>query len=186
MILSERQNLLLDFVKLQHGEQKRKYTGEPYWNHLYSVAEIVADYEPNTFAIEIAFCHDLFEDTKCTFAQLHNNLIAFGYSRNVAYSICACVNELTDVFTSYAYPYMNRKKRKEEEAKRLGTISNISQSVKYADLIDNTRSIMERDKSFAKVYLSEKKDILLVMRSGNIDLLKKCDANLKLLSSINS
>lgn len=180
MNLTEQQNLLLDFVKLQHGEQKRKYTGEPYWNHLYAVASIVSDYEPHTFAVEIALCHDLFEDTQCTFTQLHNSLISFGYDRKDAYDICTCVNELTDVYTSEAHPYMNRKKRKAEEAKRLGTISALSQSVKYADLIDNTSSIVERDESFAKVYLSEKKDILSVMNKGNQDLFKRCIANLEI------
>ena len=32
---------LLEYVKQQHGDQERKYTGEPYHVHLTAVAEIV-------------------------------------------------------------------------------------------------------------------------------------------------
>lgn len=35
--LNKQQSDLFDFVKKSHGDQKRKYTGEPYWNHLKNV-----------------------------------------------------------------------------------------------------------------------------------------------------
>ena len=31
-----------DFAIHFHGEQKRKYTGEPYWHHCRNVAELVS------------------------------------------------------------------------------------------------------------------------------------------------
>ncbi|MEO0828837.1 MAG: hypothetical protein AAFY03_00050 [Pseudomonadota bacterium] len=66
----------------------------------------------------------------------------------------------------------NRAARKAAEAQRLSQISPDAQTIKYADLISNTNSIVERDKGFAKVYLAEKDAILKVMRDGNPELLK--------------
>lgn len=172
MKLNDKQTLLFEFVKTKHKDQKRKYTGEPYFNHLHNVAEIVSLHEMG--CIEIALCHDLFEDTDCTFNELYKKLTDIGYDRKTSYDICSCVNELTDVFTSEEYPYLNRGKRKENEANRLGKISRISQTVKYADLIDNTSSITEHDKDFAKVYLKEKEAILKVMNQGNQILYTIC------------
>ena len=42
---------------------------------------------------------------------------------------------------------------------------------KYADLIDNSLSIVTHSESFAKTYLQEKVQILDGMRQGNIHLL---------------
>jgi len=172
MELTEKQQQLFEFVKFKHGEQKRKYTGEPYYNHLLNVAEIVSKQEAE--CIEIALCHDLFEDTNCTFNDLYKKLIELGYNSKHAYNICTCVNELTDKFTKEDFPYLNRTKRKYNECNRLATISYKSKSVKYADLIDNTSSIAEYDKDFAKIYLKEKHDILEVMNNGNSELFDLC------------
>jgi hypothetical protein len=76
------------------------------------------------------------------------------------------------VFTKEDYPHLNRAKRKENEANRLGKIKSISQSVKYADLIDNTISIFEHGKDFTEIYLKEKDAILKVMNKGNQSLFK--------------
>ena len=172
MELTKRQKLLLDFVKQQHGNQKRKYTLEPYWHHVYSVAEIVSVYEPD--GIEAALGHDLFEDTECDWRKLDNQLIEIGYTSIESVKIYTVVHDLTDKYTKDHYPQLNRKQRKIKEAKRLGVINPLSQSIKYADLIHNTASIIEHDKGFARVYLSEIKDILNYMRKGNIDLFIDC------------
>lgn len=172
MNLTERQETLLSFVKQHHEGQKRKYTFEPYWTHVYSVAEIVSKYEPE--GIEIALCHDLIEDTECTNDELFDFLMSLGYGHERSCFIDDGVRALTDHYTKEAYPSHNRKMRKRAEATRLGGIKPIYQSVKYADLIDNTSSIVEHDQSFAKVYLSEKIEILDFMRRGNIRLLIEC------------
>ena len=172
MNLTDKQEKLFEYVTAKHGDQKRKYTGEPYVNHCMSVAKIVSEHEDN--CVEIALCHDLFEDTDCNFKGLYNQLLWIGYGRDESYDICTCVTELTDEFTHEKYPYHNRGKRKVLEAKRLGKISYRSQSVKYADLIDNTSSIVAHDTGFAKVYLKEKERVLENMRGGNKDLLNKC------------
>jgi len=171
-MLNKNQSQLLSFVIKKHGEQKRKYTNKPYYTHCVDVAEIVSKYEDG--CIEAALCHDLFEDTNCDFSELYKELLNIGYERNESYDICTNVTELTDKFTHKDYPYHNRKKRKELEAQRLASISYKSQSIKYADLINNTSSIVEYDKGFAKVYLVEKQRILELMDAGNKDLYELC------------
>lgn len=139
---------------------------------MYSVAEKVSVHEPK--GIEIALCHDLFEDTKCTPFQLMTFMMESGYSKTEAENTWTGVHELTDVYTPETFPELNRSYRKLLEAKRLAQISPLSQSVKYADLIDNTASIVKYDKGFAKKYLPEKIEILNSMRAGNIHLLIDC------------
>jgi guanosine-3',5'-bis(diphosphate) 3'-pyrophosphohydrolase len=174
MQMTSRQLLLLDFVKEQHGAQKRKYTFEPYWTHVYRVAEIVAMYEP-ILGIEIALCHDLLEDTNCTSVELRHHLISIGYNHIECIDIVASVVDLTDVFTHEEYPHYNREKRKILEAERLATVRPISQSVKYADLIDNLDSIMPHDSGFGRLFLAEKVRILQGMRAGHPELLAMCE-----------
>lgn len=174
MELTNRQKDLFEFVKDYHGDQKRKYTNEPYWHHLLSVAEIASEHLKEFGVIEIALCHDLLEDTDCTWDLLHEALEGLGYSYDDATQIADGVHFLTDSYTKERYPDINRRERKKLEAVRLGQIPFVCQSVKYADLIDNTSSIVDYDPAFAKTYLKEKRDILNQMRKGNIDLLIEC------------
>ena len=172
MLLSNKQLLLLTFVQQKHGEQKRKYTGEPYWHHVYAVAEIVSEFDGT--AIEIALGHDLLEDTNCTYAELLSFLVNIGYDLFEAKNISYGIEELTDKYTHADYPEMNRKARKQKEAERLWKISARSQTVKYGGIINNTLSITENDKGFAKVYLEEIAETLSGMQNGNPQLLEQC------------
>ncbi len=54
--------------------QIRKYTGEPYSNHIIAVADIVATVTTDEEIIKAAFCHDILEDTPCTVQDLQENL----------------------------------------------------------------------------------------------------------------
>lgn len=155
----ENRDKLIHFVKEYHYGQKRKYTNEPYFNHLISVAEM-AEKTGVSYGYEIGLCHDILEDTKCTKLTLTSNLIMSGYSGYVSGKIVTSVIELTDVFTSEAFPYLNRKLRKQCEALRLHSISRQSQIVKCCDLIDNTSSIIEHDPGFASKYIPEIREIL--------------------------
>lgn len=174
MILNEKQQKLLHFVKECHGDQKRKYTGEPYWTHPLAVAEIVAEFMPDSIAVEVALCHDLFEDTKIMERELGLKLTDLLYSPSDIYSINRFVRQLTDEFTPKSYPRLNRTQRKAKEAERMRQIGVPAQSVKYADLIHNTESIVKHDPDFAVVYLNEKRELLNHMRAGDINLLIKC------------
>jgi hypothetical protein len=54
-----------------------------------------------------------------------------------------------------------------------------AKTVKLADLIDNTSSITARDEHFAKVYMSEKRLLLNVLRDGDKTLHKRAQKLLK-------
>jgi hypothetical protein len=50
--------------------------------------------------------------------------------------------------------------------------SSRAQTIKLADLIDNTKTIVARDPKFAKVYLREKIALLHVLTKGDPTLMK--------------
>lgn len=171
MNLTIEQCALFDFVKIQHEGQVRKYSGEPYHVHLWEVAVLIAEnvtqHDPYAHLIEIALCHDLFEDTKCQEQELIDFLLSIGYSRQSILKVVRGVNDLTDKFDSKNYQGVNRRSRKQMESDRLASLPYDSITVKYADLINNTSSIVEKDPGFARVYLKEKEEILAKCNKGH-------------------
>ncbi len=156
-----------DFAHSAHDSigQKRKYTGEPYWVHTDEVAEIVSGVTSNDEVIAAAHLHDTMEDV--------NESLVIDISKQFGYQVAIYVRELTDVYTSERYPDMNRAARKQLEAERLGTISAEAQTIKVADLIDNTVSIVQHDAGFAKTYLKEKELLLAKLTKANPVLLER-------------
>lgn len=147
---------VLDFAKTWHGEQKRKYTGEPYWHHLVEVANILtteySSWDEETLVIlsALALLHDVLEDTKCTEEDLR---------RIVSERVIIDLKSLDD-----SKFIGNRKERKEQYVAQLSTASFSAKTTKIADLISNTASISEHDQAFAKVYLVEKERTLEVLK----------------------
>lgn len=169
--LTDRQERLFNWIKEMHGDQRRKYGDQIYWKHLLRVADLASAFELSVGTMEVGLAHDLLEDTGVTEAELIAKLLELEYTPKEAGWISQGVQALTDVFTSEAYPDLNRAERKRREASRLGRIYPQWQSIKYADLIDNTSSIIIWDPEFAKTYIPEKVMILDRMRQGNIELL---------------
>ncbi len=145
----------LAFAAEAHGSigQTRKYTGEPYINHPIEVMEIVRGVEHTDEMLAAALLHDTIEDTPVTRDDI---------AREFGEAVAVLVMELTDQCHEG-----NRTTRKAAEAARLATISPEGQTVKLADLISNSRSIVERDPGFAKVYLREKVKVLAGMTAGS-------------------
>ena len=56
-----------------HGDQKRKYTGEPYVNHTVTVANIVKKHGGDEPMVYAAILHDVLEDTPTA----ENELMAY-------------------------------------------------------------------------------------------------------------
>ena len=163
-----------------HGEQKRKYTGEPYVNHTVKVAEIVKTYGGDESMVYAAILHDVLEDTPTTEDELFSYITEITGDIKLSMDVLRLVKELTDVYTTEDYPDINRKGRKEMEAIRLGKTSSKAQTIKYADLLDNSMDILSNDPKFAKVYLKEKEQILKYMNKGNSELYDKCFENLSI------
>lgn len=136
--------------------QKRKYTGAPYWTHCQAVAKTVTTYAETEDQIVAAWLHDILEDTQVRMIDIS---MLFGAD------VLDLVHALTDQFI---YPhYGNRAYRKALEADRLSLVSPRAQTIKYADLIDNTQTIVEFDPGFAPVYLHEMEHLLAVMTKGD-------------------
>lgn len=183
-LFDERELVVMDFAAHWHRHQKRKYTGEAYVNHLAAVAKTAKEYTGDSRIVAAAFCHDLYEDTACEEKELLALLAKAGYSAKEVQEINVMVWELTDEFIKEKYPQWNRKHRKTEEAKRLWTISGAAQSVKYADLIDNSMDLASNDAGFGRKYLEEMRQILKNMNQGNADLYKKALKTLDLAHDV--
>lgn len=139
--------------------QKRKYTGEPYIVHPAEVASIVARVPGATpDMVAAAWLHDVVEDTGCTFTDIH---MAFGID------IATLVGWLTDVSRPEDG---NRAKRKAMDREHTAAAPAEAQTIKLADLISNSRSIMQHDPEFARVYLEEKRLLLEVLTKGDPSL----------------
>lgn len=140
-----------------HTGQTRKGSGEPYINHPIEVLTILLDNGITDKAVlAAALLHDVVEDTPASFFDVREK---FGFE------IAGLVEELTT-------PPMegNRESRKVRELTRLSQISGRAQTVKYADIIANTRDIVETNPDFAPVYLMEKRAQLMVMADGHVSL----------------
>jgi (p)ppGpp synthase/HD superfamily hydrolase len=140
--------------------QRRKYTGEPYIVHPAEVAKIVAGVPGSTpDMVAAAWLHDVVEDTGCTYNDIH-----MGFGTDIA----TLVGWLTDVSKPEDGPRWFRKKMDREHT---AAAPAEAQTIKLADLISNTKSIMAHDEKFAKVYLEEKRMLLDVMTRGDAGLM---------------
>ncbi|MCA1800336.1 MAG: HD domain-containing protein [Actinobacteria bacterium] len=126
-------------------EQFRKYTGEPYHVHPGEVAHIVERFGGTEEQIAAAWLHDVVEDTGVTIEVINTE---FGPE----------VAELVGWLTDVSLPHMgNRAERKAIDREHTAMAIPEAKFIKAADLISNTRSIVEHDAAFAKVYLEEKR-----------------------------
>jgi (p)ppGpp synthase/HD superfamily hydrolase len=144
-----------EFATLAHAWQARKYTGEPYITHPAAVVELVRGVSHTEAMLCAAWLHDTVEDCGVPLDELER---VFGFD------VASLVEQLTDVSR---LSDGNRAHRKAVDREHTAKASPEAKTIKLADLIDNTRSIVERDPKFARVYLEEKRLLLDVLREGN-------------------
>lgn len=161
-----------DFADKAHGDQQRKYSPERYIVHPVRVMQTCAAYTTKLPVLAAALLHDVLEDTPVTKEGLQQFLEGV-MTEEEARQTTTLVVELSDVYTKEAHPRWNRKKRKAKEAERIAKTSEDSQTVKYADIVDNCREIVQHDPDFARVFLRECKGLLAVMPKGNEELYSK-------------
>lgn len=145
----------MQFAREVHAGQKRKYTGNPYTDHLAEVAGIVATVGHHTLFEEMiatAWLHDCVEDQGVHLGEL---IADFGPV------VSSGVQWLSDLESG------SRAERKAASRARLSNAPRWVQTVKYADLISNTSSIVMHDPKFAVTYLEEKRLLLEVMNAGD-------------------
>lgn len=147
----------MNFAAFHHTEveQVRKYTGEPYINHPIEVAEIVRSVPHTPEMIAAALLHDTVEDTNATLDDIEQT---FGVD----------VAELVEMLTDVSRPEDgNRAIRKAIDLQHTAKASPEAQTIKLADLINNSASILDRDPVFAEVYIMEKRLLLEVLKDGD-------------------
>ena len=137
-------------------KQLRKYTLQPYEVHLKAVAHLVASTtDADESMVAAAWLHDTVEDTPTTFEEIE---------REFGEDVMNLVKQLTDVSRSGDG---NRAARKEIDRKHTAQASPRAKTIKLADLISNSRSIVAHDLNFARIYLAEKALLLEVLKEGD-------------------
>lgn len=139
-------------------EQKRNYTDAPYWTHPEEVAGIVQRVGGTEAMIAAAWLHDVVEDTPVTLETIRQQ---FGDA------VSRLVDDLTDVSVSGQGP---RSYRRTLDRLHTAGISDDGQTIKLADLIANSSTIVAFNPGFARTYLVEKWLSLKVLVRGNATL----------------
>ncbi len=159
------------FATVSHGDQMRRYTPEPYIVHPIRVMEKCRQHVPHTPVLAAALLHDVLEDTSVTAEELEGFLYQTMEAEDARLTMLFVV-ELTDIYTKKAYPQYNRRQRRDLEFERLTEVSPEAQTIKYADIIDNT-DITINDPDFAQVYLREAGRLLKKITLGHPALLNE-------------
>lgn len=147
----------MTFARQVHATQRRKYTNNPYVDHLAEVAGIVSTVTNDERTIATAWLHDTMEDCEVTQYEL---MLRFGGI------ITNGVHWLSDMEKG------NRATRKRLSRERLSQAPDWVQNIKCADLISNTSSIVEHDPKFAVTYLEEKRLLLDVLTRADPRLIQ--------------
>lgn len=142
----------MQFARYAHKDQVRKYTGNPYSDHLAEVAGIVATVDNSDETIATAWLHDCREDQGVSGLDIE---ITFGMRVAVGVAL------LSD------FEIGNRAERKAASRARLADAPGWVQTIKCADLISNTSSIVKHDPKFAVTYLEEKRLLLDVLTKAD-------------------
>ncbi len=146
-------NKAIQFAKKAHEGQTRKFSGEPFYNHVDRVLRTVMAHTDNQDLQCGAILHDVIEDCNIQSEQLE-------YEFNLV--VAAIVTELTNIYTKKAYPNLARKERKLQEMIRIGKISSSSKLIKLADRIDNVEDF-KRSGQDCEYYLKETRQLLEVL-----------------------
>jgi len=151
----------LSFAKTAHElkDQRRKYTGEPYIAHPVAVASIVSTVVHTEVMLAAALLHDTVEDTPTSLEEIE---------REFGADVSVLVYWLTDISRQEDG---NRAVRKAKDRTHIAQAPADAQTIKVADLLDNTASIVANDPSFARTYLDEKSALLDVLSQADPMLL---------------
>lgn len=160
------------FAEEAHGDQQRKFSGDPYINHLVRVMNMCREYTSDIAMLSAALLHDVLEDTGVSADEMKAFLLSVMDEESAERTV-ALVKEMSDVYVKEDYPKWNRRKRKQKEAERISKTSADSQTLKYADLIDNCTGMSNNDPEFAALFLRECRDLMKRIDKGDPQLYKR-------------
>jgi (p)ppGpp synthase/HD superfamily hydrolase len=150
-----------EFATKAHFGQLRKYSGAFYITHPEAVANLVRSVPHTEEMLAAAWLHDVVEDCGVTLDDVQ---AMFGWEVRSMVSGLANQSKPSDG---------NRETRKLIDLVHTAKASAQAKTIKPADLIDNTGSIVLYDPEFAKVYLEEKRALLEVLKEGDQTLWAK-------------
>lgn len=149
------------FAQRAHRKQLRKYTHEPYFVHLNEVAELCVEVGSPAEVVAAAYLHDYIEDQNGTVEELES---LFGPV------VARLVWEVSDQSRPEDG---NRGARKAIDRAHLARASARGKTIKLADLISNSKDIVQRDPNFAVTYMREKRLLLPFLVEGNRTLFNR-------------
>jgi len=149
---------MLATIAHQAINQRRRYTQEPYINHPIAVMNIVKTVPHTDEMLAAALCHDVVEDTSVTLETI---------AKYLGPVVTQLVSELTNVSV---FTDGNRETRKALDRAHTAKCSAEAATVKLADIIHNSESILKYDPKFAKIYMHEKRLLLEVLTHGDQSL----------------
>ena len=153
------ERIAMRMAEFFHAGHYRPHSNEPYVVHLASVAALVRSvptHEP--WMLQAAWGHDLLEDTQATLSVLRARLDP----RAVEAIVWLSDHQISG---------KNRVERKARIRDKLIRAPGRVQTVKVADVIDNSRSIAQRNPDFARVYLPEQAALVDVLDQADPVLL---------------
>jgi (p)ppGpp synthase/HD superfamily hydrolase len=150
----------VSFAAYAHRDDVRKYTNEPYIVHPIEVATTVIQYTSSIDGAIVALLHDVVEDTHYT---INDILDRFGTS--IARHVAAVTKPSTKKDG-------NRAVRREMDRVHYAKGDTTAHNVKLADIMSNSRDIVDHDPKFAKVYLKENMALAKSLVKGHPKLQK--------------
>jgi len=168
---SIRVKFAIEYATLLHAGQKRKYTDLDYITHPLEVARIVKSFTNDEDSFIAAILHDTLEDCdvepkkiKYLFGEQ-----VYQYVRHLSDS---SFYEVKHGLAVDPLVFGNRITRKTATLERLKMAPAEVQTIKMADLIHNSFSIIVYDKNFAQVFLTEMQDLVNALNKSNKELRK--------------
>lgn len=151
-------NKALRYAVTLHDGQQRKFNGLPYASHPIAVMELVSGVSHDPNMLVAALLHDALEDTIM-------DPITLG--REFGDDVLHLVHGLTDQASLTAG---NRRYRMHLERERLSLTCGRTQTIKVADTIHNTQSILREGNGFTRLYLEESRLLLDGLNRGDFAL----------------
>lgn len=148
------------FGRYAHRNQVRKFTGKAYTTHTETVGDMAQLLGLSEDAVIAAYLHDTIEDQDVT-RELLTALFNATVAKNVWW--LSDQSKLEDG---------NRTVRKAIDRDHIAQAPVEIKTVKLIDSFDNLKDIRVNDPNFAKVYFREKRDLLEVLRDGDIRMVE--------------
>lgn len=150
----------VEFATQGHAaiNQLRKYTQEPYIVHPLAVMDILlknSSQQVTAQMLAASVCHDLVEDTDVTLVDV---------DRCLGHDVAVLVDWLTDISRPH---HGNRKTRKAMDNAHTALAPVAAKNIKLADVIHNVMDITAHDPDFARVYIREKQELMVLLQDAD-------------------